>query len=192
VLHPPVDTDFFTPGPPIHSRGVQPAHGGFALVVSALVPYKRLDVAIGAAARAGRPLTIVGSGPDEARLRGLADASVTFAGNVSPEALRDLYRSAAVLILPGEEDFGIAPVEALACGCPVVALARGGVTETVEHGVTGLLVDELSAGAFAAALAEVAGLPSTPDTRRASAERFAAAHFDEGFTTLMTEMLQPC
>ena len=192
VLHPPVDTDFFTPGPPIHSRGVQPADGGFALVVSALVPYKRLDVAIGAAAKAGRPLTIVGTGPDEARLRGLAGPSVTFAGNVSTEALRDLYRSASALMLPGEEDFGIAPVEALACGCPVVALARGGATETVEHGVTGILVNELSADAFGSALRDVAALPSSAAERRASAERFTATRFDEGFTTLMTEMLQPC
>jgi glycosyltransferase involved in cell wall biosynthesis len=192
VLHPPVDTDFFTPGPPIQSRGAQPAGGGFALVVSALVPYKRLDVAIGAAAKAGTPLTIVGTGPDEARLRQLAGPSVTFAGNVDPAALRDLYRAATSLILPGEEDFGIAPVEALACGCPVVALARGGATETVEHGRTGVLVNELTVDAFAAALSAVAELPSTAAERRASAERFAAARFDEGFTALVSEMLQPC
>lgn len=197
VLHPPVDTDFFTPGPPIHSRGTPPRvvdgqTGAFALVVSALVPYKRIDLAIAAAAKAGWPLTIVGSGPDEARLRGTAGADVTFLKNVDAMALRDLYRSAAVLMLPGEEDFGIAPVEALACGCPVVALARGGATETVEHGVTGVLVDALTADAFADALARVGSLPSTPASRRASAERFAAARFDEGFTALVSEMLQPC
>ncbi len=199
VLHPPVDTDFFTPGPPIHSRGDQPrvmdidGHvGRFALVVSALVPYKRIDLAIGAAATAGWPLTIVGTGPDEARLRGIAGPTATFAGTVDAVALRDLYRSASALMLPGEEDFGIAPVEALACGCAVVALARGGATETVEHGVTGILVNALTADAFADALARVASLPSTTATRRASAERFAAARFDEGFTTLVSEMLQSC
>lgn len=192
VLHPPVDTDFFTPGPPNDSRGIQPASGGFALVVSALVPYKRIDVAIGAAAHAGWPLTIVGGGPDEARLRKLAGPTVTFAGNVDDATLRDLYRTAGALVLPGEEDFGIAPVEALACGCPVVALARGGATETVEHGVTGMLVNTLSAEAFGAALSQVAALPSSPETRRQSAERFAAARFDEGFTQLVSEMLRPC
>jgi glycosyltransferase involved in cell wall biosynthesis len=200
VLHPPVDTDFFTPGPPIQSRGTELriAHGHarragrFALVVSALVPYKRLDVAIGAAAKAGWPLTIVGTGPDQARLRRLAGPDVTFVGHVDGETLRDLYRTASALMLPGEEDFGIAPVEALACGCPVVALARGGATETVEHGVTGILVNDLSADAFADALSEVERLPSTPASRRASAERFAAAKFDAGFTALVSEMLQSC
>lgn len=186
VLHPPVDTDFFTPGPRVHGAG------GFALVVSALVPYKRIDLAIGAAKLAGWPLTIVGSGPDEARLRKLAGSDVTFAGNIDADALRDLYRSASALMLPGEEDFGIAPVEALACGCPVVALARGGATETVEHGVTGILVNDLTAAAFADALNRIGTLPSTPASRRASAERFAAARFDERFTTLVTEMLQSC
>lgn len=190
VLHPPVDTDFFTPGPTMPTRGANA--GGFALVVSALVPYKRIDLAIGAAAQAGWPLTIVGTGPDEARLKSLAGPSVTFAGNIDANQLRDLYRSASALMLPGEEDFGIAPVEALACGCPVVALARGGATETVEHGVTGILVNELTVGAFAEALNNVAALPSTVASRRASAERFAAAKFDEGFTTLVTEMLQSC
>jgi glycosyltransferase involved in cell wall biosynthesis len=192
VLHPPVDTDFFTPGPPNDSRGIQPAHGGFALVVSALVPYKRIDIAIGAAAKAGWPLTIVGTGPDEARLRQMAGPSVTFAGNIDQPALREMYRAAAALILPGEEDFGIAPVEALACGCPVVALARGGATETVEHGVTGILVHVLTADAFGDALSAVGTLPSSTATRRASAERFAAARFDAGFTQLVSEMLQPC
>ncbi len=198
VLHPPVDTDFFTPGPP----GAGARERGAALVVSALVPYKRIDLAIGAAAMAGWPLTIVGTGPDEARLRDLAEKEarlrkmagpgVTFAGNVEADELRALYRSASALMLPGEEDFGIAPVEALACGCPVVAFARGGATETVDHGVTGILVDELTAVAFAGALTRVEDLPSTTATRRASAERFGAERFDQGFTTLVAEMLQSC
>jgi glycosyltransferase involved in cell wall biosynthesis len=188
VLHPPVDIDFFTPGQPADDRESR----GFALVVSALVPYKRIDLAIGAAALAGWPLTIVGTGPDRARLEKMAGPSVTFAENVDADALRSLYRSASALMLPGEEDFGIAPVEALACGCPVVALARGGATETVDHGVTGILVDELTAPAFSAALSRVKDLPSTRATRRASAERFSAERFDRGFTTLVQEMLQSC
>ena len=197
MLHPPVDTEFFTPGPPIQSRGTNPSLDTgsgrpFALVVSALVPYKRIDVAIAAAAKTGWPLTIVGTGPDEARLRSLAGPDVTFAGHVDAETLRDLYRSASVLVLPGEEDFGIAPVEALACGCPVVALARGGATETVEHGVTGILVNELTVDAFADALTDVSYLATSLDDYRASAERFSPARFDDGFTALVTEMLRPC
>jgi glycosyltransferase involved in cell wall biosynthesis len=186
VLYPPVDTDFFTPS-------ATTSHRGFALVVSALVPYKRVDIAIEAAARAGVPLTIVGTGPDEAALRRLASGhDVTFAGSVSAEALRDLYRSALTLMLPGEEDFGIAPVEALACGCPVIALARGGATETVTDGVTGRLVADLTPDAFAAALTDLAATRPDAATCRSHALRFAPAAFDAGFRQLVGEMLAPC
>lgn len=196
VLYPPVDTDFFTPGPSDGARGDYAAHRGFALVVSALVPYKRIDIAIQAAATAGWPLTVVGTGPDAARLKALAGPSVTFLGNVDADTLRDLYRRAGALMLPGEEDFGIAPVEALACGCPVVALARGGATETVDHGVTGVLVSDLTGPAFADALAQIPQLPSGVAGRRERALRFAPERFDEGFTALVAHTLEgrssPC
>lgn len=188
VLYPPVDTDFFTPAP--HAAGDQSASGGFALVVSALVPYKRIDIAIEAAALAGQPLVIVGGGPDEARLRAMAGDTVTFLGNVDADALRDLYRRAGVLMLPGEEDFGIAPVEALACGCPVVALARGGATETVDDGITGILVPELTARGFADALLRIPALPSTAADRHARALRFSPAQFDAGFAALVARTLE--
>ena len=190
VLYPPVDTDFFTPGPDEGARGDHAADRGFALVVSALVPYKRIDIAIEAAAQAGWPLTIVGTGPDDKRLRAMAGPSVTFLGHVDLETLRDLYRRAGALILPGEEDFGIAPVEALACGCPVVALARGGATETVDDGVTGLLVSELSAPAFAAALQQISRLPAGAAGRRQRALRFAPAAFEAGFAALVARTLE--
>ncbi len=187
VLYPPVDTDFFTPGP--SEAGREAAPRGFALVVSALVPYKRIDIAIQAAEQAGYPLVIVGSGPDEARLRQMAGPQVTFQHNVNAAALRDLYRQAAMLVLPGEEDFGIAPVEALACGCPVVAVARGGATETVDDGVTGVLVPELTAPAFAAAMQRVPSLPSTAASRQARAARFSLAAFQGGFTELVARTI---
>lgn len=190
VLYPPVDTDFFTPGANGGARGDHATDGGFALVVSALVPYKRIDVAIAAAVQAGWPLTIVGTGPDDKRLRAMADSSVTFLGNVSPETLRGLYRCAGALILPGEEDFGIAPVEALACGCPVVALARGGATETVDDGVTGILVTELSAAAFAAALEQIPHLQAGVADRRQRALRFAPERFEAGFAALVARTLE--
>lgn len=196
VLYPPVDTEFFTPSPSDVVSGDHAASGGFALVVSALVPYKRIDVAIEAAAKAGWPLTVVGTGPDEQRLRALAGPSVTFLGNVNANALRDLYRTAGALMLPGEEDFGIAPVEALACGCPVVALARGGATETVDDGVTGILVSTLTGDAFAAALARISHLSTGAAGRRERALRFAPERFDEGFTALVARTVEgrssPC
>jgi glycosyltransferase involved in cell wall biosynthesis len=131
VVHAPVDTSFFTAdsGTP----------DGSFLVVSALVPYKRVDIAIRAAALAGARLKIVGTGPDEARLRAMAGPTVEFLGAQSDEGLREAYRAAQALVLPGEEDFGIAPIESLACGRPVIALDRGGARETIESGVTGRL-----------------------------------------------------
>ncbi|ODS53297.1 MAG: hypothetical protein ABS36_14815 [Acidobacteria bacterium SCN 69-37] len=187
VLHPPVDTQFFTPG---HSSP-QP----YFLVVSALVPYKRLDVAIRAATRLGVPLKIVGTGPDLARLRDLAGPETAFLGGVDGPTLRDLYRHAQALVLPAEEDFGIAPVEAMASGRPVVALARGGATETVVAGETGLLVDDQDETAFAAAMDRVR--QTTWDTAALArhAARFSPARFDQGLRETLTRALtgpSPC
>src|SRR5262249_17963565 len=140
VVYPPVDTEFFHPDESKPER--------FALVVSALVPYKRIDVAIEACRLAKIPLKIAGDGPERARLERQAGGGAEFLGRLPDDDVRSLYRRAAVTLLPGEEDFGIVPLEAAACGRPVVALARGGTSETVIPGVTGTLVDTLSAGAF--------------------------------------------
>jgi glycosyltransferase involved in cell wall biosynthesis len=171
VVYPPVDTVFY------HPDGTAP--GDHALVVSALVPYKRIDRAIEACALAGLPLKIVGTGPDEASLRRLARGDVEFLGNRSDEEIRDLYRGAAVVVMPGEEDFGIVPLEAQACGRPVVALGCGGALETVVDGTTGILVQEESAAAMAAALTAATFDRFDPVTIRQHAmafgrERFAA------------------
>jgi glycosyltransferase involved in cell wall biosynthesis len=181
VVHPPVDTAFFTPAS-------EPAGDAF-LVVSALVPYKRVDTAIRAAMMAGVRLTIVGTGPDEARLREMAGSGIEFVGTLSDDALRDAYRSARALLLPGEEDFGMAPVEAMACGRPVIALGRGGARETVEPGVTGALVDDSSPAAFAAAMRDVADRPFDPARVRARAEQFSADRFDAAFREVLKEPL---
>jgi len=145
VVYPPVDTTFFHPSP-AGTAAIAPAS---ALVVSALVPYKRVDRAIEACALADLPLRIAGDGPDRDRLARQAGDHVTFLGRVSDETLRDEYRAARLVILPGEEDFGIAPLEAQACGRPVVALARGGALETVKNGQTGLLFPEPTAASLA-------------------------------------------
>jgi glycosyltransferase involved in cell wall biosynthesis len=157
-VYPPVDTNVVHPNPD-GAAAVSPAAP--ALVVSALVPYKRVDRAIEACALAGIPLRIAGDGPDRERLqrhaRETAGADVTFVGRVDDEVLRDEYRTARAVILPGEEDFGIVPLEAQACGRPVVALARGGALETVKNGQTGLLFPEPTA----ASLAETMRVAST-------------------------------
>src|SRR5262245_39398655 len=179
VVYPPVDTDFFYPDATPTER--------FALVVSALVPYKRIDIAIAACARAGVPLTIVGDGPDRAALEHLAGPATTFLGRMPNDAIRDLYRRAAVTLLPGEEDFGIVPLEAQACGRPVVALGRGGAVETVKHGETGLLVDELSPAAFADAIADAVDRRFDRTAIRAHAERFSRARFGDEMAALVGE-----
>lgn len=173
VLHPPVDTAFFTPD------GAAPASD--FLVVSALVPYKRLEVVVDAATRLSLPLTMVGNGPDDGRLRARAGSTVKFLGAVEGAALRDLYRRARAFLLPGEEDFGIAPVEAMACGRPVIALGRGGATETVIPRVTGELVDTDAPEAFAAAMQSFDPGKYTAKSIRAHAEQFGVDRFESAF-----------
>jgi glycosyltransferase involved in cell wall biosynthesis len=134
VVFPPADVEFYVPGLPRERRGF--------LIVSAFAPYKRLDDAVETANRLRLPLTIAGAGPEGARLARRAGETIRFAGTPSDEILRELYRSAEALLMPGEEDFGIVPVEAQACGTPVIALGRGGATETVLDGRTGVLYPE--------------------------------------------------
>lgn len=176
VVYPPVDTAFYRPGN-------LPAGGRDRrfLVVSALVPYKRIEVAIEACRIAGAPLTIVGRGPGEPRLRRLAGPDVEFLGWRSDEEIRDLYGRATAVLLPGVEDFGMVPVEAQACGTPVVALRKGGACETVEDGVTGVLVDGDSAAAFADGLARLETLRLDPAALRAHAQRYSRERFMTDF-----------
>ena len=147
IVHPPVDTVFFHPADvPL---------GNHFLIVSALVPYKRIDLAIAACERTGATLRIVGDGPDRARLEAQAGPTVEFLGRLGDEGVREEYRRALAVILPGEEDFGIVPVEAQACGRPVVALGRGGVLDTVVDGENGVLFAEPDARSLAGALERV-------------------------------------
>ena len=165
IVYPPVDTVFYQPAP------VSPE--SHFLIVSALVPYKRIGVAIEACRRLGAPLRIVGDGPDREELERSAGPAVQFLGRLSDEQIRDEYHRARAVILPGEEDFGIVPVEAQACGRPVVALARGGALETVIDGDTGVLFDAPSADSLAAALDRAARTTFDPARLRTHAERFS-------------------
>ena len=175
VVYPPVDTDFYTPDA---TRRPEP----FFLAVSALVPYKRLDIAIRAVADIGGALTIVGRGPEETRLRRLAEttgANVEFAGWLADDEIRELYRRCRAALMPGIEDFGMVPVEAQACGRPVVALAQGGALESVVDGVTGVLVREPTVEAFATALRDVSARDFDGAAIRGHAETFGKARFQK-------------
>jgi len=150
VIHPPVDAARFAPSASVEE---------YYLVVSALVPYKRVDLAIQACNQAGRRLLVVGSGPEEERLRAMAGPGVEFLGWVSDEHLAGLYAKARAFLFPGEEDFGITPLESMASGRPVVAYAKGGAMETVVglhdqagRPPTGVFFHRQEAGALAAAL----------------------------------------
>jgi glycosyltransferase involved in cell wall biosynthesis len=181
VCHPPADVTFFHPG--------ASARGEFLLAVGALVPYKRFEDAIAAAERLRRGLVIVGSGPEEKRLRALAGPSVSFLAKRTPEELRDLYRTCASFVQPGEEDFGIAAVEALACGAPVVAFGLGGVLDIVTDGVNGVLYDEAGPEGLAEALRRASSIRFGYNDLRSSALSFSPERFQEEFQQALSTMM---
>jgi glycosyltransferase involved in cell wall biosynthesis len=190
VLAPPVDTAFFTPGEGGPGGGRENAERPYALVVSALAPYKRVDLAMRAAARAKIDLVVVGDGPGLSALRRQAGPGVELRGRLDGDALRELYRGAACLVQPGVEDFGIAPVEALACGTPVVAAGRGGVLDIVADGVHGALAepggdDEERVRTLAEAIDKARGIRFNFSELRSRAEHFSVDRFQEGFAALV-------
>jgi glycosyltransferase involved in cell wall biosynthesis len=181
IVYPPVDTEFYTPD----SAPIRPRF----LIVSALVPYKRVDLAMEAAGRAGFALTVVGDGPERAALERRAGDGIELVGRKTDEEIRELYRTSIATLLPGEEDFGIVPVEAQACGRPVVALGRGGALDTVVPGVTGVLVPDLSVDSLAGSLREAAERDWDGAAIRRHAERFSRAAFKQGIVRAADELM---
>jgi glycosyltransferase involved in cell wall biosynthesis len=185
VIYPPVDTGFFAPDDSV-------VREDFLLIVSALVPYKRIELAIEASRLAGVPLRIVGRGPERpalARLAECAGADVQLLGPLPDDGVRDLYRRAAAVLLPGEEDFGIVPVEAQACGTPVVALGRGGARETVVDGVTGILVNETTSTAFASGITRALEVPFDRRVIRGHALQFDREVFSRSIRTAVESLV---
>lgn len=177
VIHPPVDVDAFR---------WRPAEDYF-LIVSELVAYKRIETAVRVFSRNGRRLLIAGSGPEARRLRSIAASNVTFLGRVSDADLVDLYSGCRAFLLPGEEDFGIAPVEALASGKPVIALGKGGVLETVPP-YAGVFYPEPAEASLAAALREFEKLE--PDVRPAELQNHARGFSGAEFSRKMSAVLE--
>src|SRR5215831_4807605 len=169
VIYPPVDVDSFYSKP----------SDGYFLTVGELVPYKRVDSAVQWATRMRRPLRVAGAGPEYRRLRAMAGNTVEFLGKVSDKDLRELYARCRAFLLPGEEDFGMTPVEALASGKPVIALGRGGVLETVPS-FGGVFYDEPEPDAIGDAVARFEQMESgiRPADLQAWAQRFSRQEFE--------------
>lgn len=175
VIHPPVETEFFLPRP-----GEEvPAEGEFYLVVSRLVGYKRIDLAVEAFNRLGLPLVVIGDGPRRRDLEKMAKPNITFLGRQSDETVREYFLRCRGFIFPGEEDFGLTPVEAQAAGRPVVAYGRGGVLDSVVDGETGVLFREQSVEALMEAVRRAELLRFDPERIRAQARRFDKKVFQD-------------
>jgi glycosyltransferase involved in cell wall biosynthesis len=170
VVYPPVDVDYFSPL--AKTRGED-----FHLIVSALEPHKRIDLAIDAFRQLGRRLVIAGSGTQAASLQSIGAPNIEFAGRVCRERLRGLYRDCRALVVPGVEDFGIAAVEAQACGRPVVCFGEGGCLESVIDGRTGIHFRPRTAEALAAAVERAEAADWQVEEIRRNSERFSRQNF---------------
>jgi glycosyltransferase involved in cell wall biosynthesis len=197
VIPPPVDTEFFSPSESLE-RPLSPASAGEAsppadrdgpfVLAGRLVAYKQARVVIESANRAAVPLAVAGNGPELPVLRELAGPTVSFVVDPSDEELRELFRAGRALLFPGVEDFGMIPVEAQACGMPVIARDEGGARETVVDGVTGLLVAGDDPVEWTAVLADFGSKQFDPVAVRRNAERFAAASFEIRIAELLHDV----
>ena len=188
VIYPPVDTARLGP------NGLPPED--FYVAFSRLVPYKRMDLAVSACMQAGRRLIVIGSGSQERRLRALAasDRNITFTGRLSDSETKSLLQRCRALIFCAEEDFGIIPVEAQACGRPVIALGRGGALETVLDGKTGVLFQQQSSDALLIAMERFERLEAQGTFRAeriaAHASQFSAEIFKKKFSHAADTLLK--
>lgn len=181
VIFPPVDTDMFT----LSSRD-----DGYYLMVTALVPYKRVDLAIEVFNRLGKKLLIVGKGTETDKLRTLAKSNIDFLGWRSDEELARLYAGCTALIFPGEEDFGIVPLEAMACGKPVIAYGKGGALETVVEGKTGLFFSEQTKESLLHAVEQANGIAFDATAVRNHALRFARPVYKQKMKDFVEQKVQ--
>jgi glycosyltransferase involved in cell wall biosynthesis len=177
MIHPPVDVD---------EIALSARDDGYLLVASRMLAYRRLDLAIDACRQMGRRLVVVGDGPERKRLQALAGPHTRFVGHVPRRRLLELFAGCTAYVVPGEEDFGIAPVEAMAAGKPVLAFRAGGVTETVIDGETGVFFDEPSVDALIDGHDRLIGLSYDRQRIRARATDFGRPVFRERWRSLLT------
>ncbi len=185
VLYPSVETDRF------QTERERPADAPdkYFVVVSRLIPYKRFDIAVEAATRNDQSLIVLGNGSELSRLKAIAGPRVRFLGQASDEELEAYVQHAEALIFPGLEDFGIVPVEAMAAGTPVIAFDQGGASETVVDGVTGVLVKQQTAAAFAAVMRDFRADDYVPSKMKARAQEFSEEIFQQKLTGLVRDLI---
>ncbi len=181
VIYPPVAVDDFCCDRP---------REGFHLVISELVPYKRIDVAVDAYNRLGKRLVIIGDGPERKKLQRLANSNIEFLGRQPFRVLKSHFETAAAFVFPGIEDFGITPVEAQAAGCPVIAFRGGGALETVVEGETGLFFDEQTAEALAEAVDRFNRRGIPPQNCSHNARRFSTENFRNQYAAYLERLLR--
>jgi len=174
VVYPPIDDFWLTPNP-IPNPNPNP----YFLIVSTLVPYKRIEIAIQACNELNVPLKIAGTGADKNRLKNLAGPTVEFLGYQSEETLKDLYTNATALLFPGDEDFGLVPLESMACGTPVIAFRSGGATETVTEGKTGEFFDEPTSESLQRVLQKFDQNNYSTDVCKEQAQQFSRGKFEK-------------
>jgi glycosyltransferase involved in cell wall biosynthesis len=183
VIYPPVSTDLFS---------VSEKDDGYYLVVSALVPYKRVDLAIEAFNKIGEKLLVVGAGPEMEKLKSLAKGNIEFLGWQSDESLSKFYAGCRALIFPGVEDFGIVPLEAMASGKPVVAFARGGALETVVGdgaSPTGVFFQEQTVNSLVSAVKGLTQMKFDPYAIRKHTEKFDRKEFKRQMVEYISKKL---
>ncbi|MBI2845251.1 MAG: glycosyltransferase [Chloroflexi bacterium] len=182
IIYPPVDVERFS----LDTNEPE----DYFLILSRLVPYKRIDLAIAAFNRTKRPLLVIGEGRDRARLEKMAGPTVQFLGNLPNGQVAHYLSRARALIFPGEEDFGLAPLEAQAAGRPVIAYAGGGARETVIEGETGVLFTEPNQRSLIEALQRFQGMSFDPAALRANAQRFSKQVFQNRLQSFVQEKWQ--
>ena len=172
IIYPPVDVTSFHIAP-------RSEIGNYFLIISRLIPYKRIDLAVEAFNRTGLPLLIAGDGRDRARLEARAASNIKFLGRVSDQERLDLMARCKAFVFPGEEDFGITPLEANAAGRPVIAYGRGGALDTIVEGMNGVLFHEPTADALIQASQNFNPSAFDPQQIRAHAEKFDTRVFQQ-------------